>query len=721
MPPGIFGESSGPNDCNFVGMKRLREHIRFFAPLLLLSCGSDSVSQTMENDKTTNRLIHESSPYLLQHAHNPVDWFPWGDEAWEKAKAENKLVIISIGYSACHWCHVMERESFENKGVANIMNRHFVSIKVDREERPDIDQVYMTAVQLMTGSGGWPLNCVALPDGRPVYGGTYFQKTQWMDVLLQLSDMFENEPGRMEGYAAQLTDGLRQSDLIQTPATEKDFTPEMVVGLIEQWSHNWDRSMGGPNRAPKFPMPALYEFLLSYHWLNQDPEAEKHLLLTLEKMARGGIYDQLGGGFARYSVDADWKVPHFEKMLYDNAQLARLYFGAYALTGNDYFLRIANETTDWMLGEMQSKDGGFYSALDADSEGEEGKFYIWSEEELRKKLGSHAERAFEMFGIGALTRWEHGHHILHYPKTDEQLALKFGLSPEEWNAARVDIIAKLMAERNNRIRPGLDDKIITSWNAMTISALTKGYATTGNESYLKTALSTMDFLLKNQTAPDGGLLRIHKNGKATIAANLEDYAFVIEALIDLYVVTFDERFLKKADELTGYVEEHFSDENSGMFWFTSSGEPALVARMQELADNVIPSSNSAMATNLFRLGTLLDKPSQIDRSAQMLANVLRDVKYPEGLGRWSQLLMWHVGPFYEVAISGEDAHAFRKDMLRDLPPNAMLMGSNTESDLPLLKGKFIPGDTYIYVCVDKSCRLPVTSVSHALKQLNPSK
>lgn len=665
-----------------------------------------------------NRLSEESSPYLLQHAHNPVDWYPWGDEAWELARKESKLVIISIGYSACHWCHVMERESFEDTTVARLMNRHFVSIKVDREERPDIDQVYMTAVQLMTGQGGWPLNCVTLPDGRPVFGGTYFDKDQWMDVLLQLTEMREADPARMEAYAESLTKGLSQAEIIQSKAPVSFFTHIQADTLVRKWQNEWDNQEGGPNRAPKFPMPASYRFLLQYAAVRQDPKALTHLRLTLDKMAQGGIYDQVGGGFARYSTDALWKVPHFEKMLYDNAQLVTLYSEAFAHTGHAHYAQVVEETIAFLLREMQSPEGAFYSALDADSEGEEGKFYVWTEAELRKTLGPDYEVAVAFFGLGKLTSWEHDNHILHQARSDEEMMKLTSLSRLDWMRKRIEIKNKLLSARSGRPRPGLDDKILTSWNAMAASAATRAYRATGNDTYLSAARKAMQFTLTALSRPDGSLWRTHRLGKSSVNANLEDYAHVIEALLDLYETTFEENYLNHAKRLTEYVLLHFSDSNSDMFWFTSDLEPPLIARMQEITDNVIPASNSVMAKNLFRLGHTLYIENWIVRSQQMTANALAEVTYPGGMGNWAQLMMWHAGPSYEVAIVGPRAEELNKELQRNYLPWAFVSGTTKESSLPLLKDKTLPGtDTYIYVCVNKSCRFPVDNVGAAIEQM----
>jgi len=704
-------EPGHTGSANFAAMM-----LRLLPIVFLVACGTASTPQTMHTN--TNRLANESSPYLLQHAHNPVDWYPWSDEAWEKARAENKLVIISIGYSACHWCHVMERESFEDTIVARMMNKHFVSIKVDREERPDIDQVYMSAVQLMTGQGGWPLNCVTLPDGRPVFGGTYFAKDQWMDVMLQLTELRAADSERMESYAATLAKGLAEVEIIKTKSPVKAFDPGQPQAILEKWKSEWDNQEGGSKRAPKFPMPSSYGFLMQYCHLRNDKSARDHLLLTLSKMARGGIYDQVGGGFARYSTDALWKVPHFEKMLYDNAQLINLYADAFAATGQREYGLVVEETMAFILREMRSPEGAFYSAMDADSEGEEGKFYVWTETQLKDALGDDFASASRYFGLGEMTSWENGQHILHRNASEEEMQAELGLSAINWMRQRNIIKQKLMAVRDKRPRPGLDDKILTSWNAMTVSAAVKATAVTGNETYLAAAKEAMHFGMTKLMKNDGSLWRTHRAGKTSVNANLEDYAHVIEALLNLYEATFDETYLTAARKLCEYTLAHFFDAGSGMFWFTSDLEPPLIARMQEISDNVIPASNSVMAKNLFRLGHTLDVQDWVKRSEQMLTNALSELNYPGSHGNWSQLLMWHTDPVFEVAIVGPNAEMMASEWRKNYLPNVLLSGAFGPSTLPLLKDKADPGGkTYMYVCVNKSCRFPVDNVKDALEMM----
>lgn len=675
-------------------------------------------NNTSTSVEYTNQLIGETSPYLLQHAHNPVNWYPWGNEALQKAKQENKLLLISIGYSACHWCHVMEHECFEDTVVAKIMNESFINIKVDREERPDIDQVYMTAVQLMTQSGGWPLNCIALPDGRPVYGGTYFPRKQWINVLVQISESYEKEPKKFEEYAERLTQGIQQSELIEKINSDTTFHWNTVVDFVNKWQAGFDFKEGGPNRAPKFPIPNNFDFLLQYGYLAQDKKILDYVELTLKKMAYGGIYDQVGGGFARYSTDAYWKVPHFEKMLYDNAQLVSLYSQAYKWNHNPLYKQVVFETLEWVEREMTSKEGFFYSALDADSEGEEGKFYVWEKEELKELLGADFELAQDYFNVNDKGYWENKQYILLRDDDNEQIAKKHKLSLEEL-LVKIEKIKKILLDvRDKRIHPGLDDKSLTSWNAMMIKAYLDAYGAFNEKKFLDAASNSMNVLLKSQKRKDGGLNHNYKNGVSNINAYLEDYCFVIDALIHLYQSTFDEKWLDETKSFAKYTIEHFFDERSGMFYFTSDLDDKLIARKMEINDNVIPASNSVMAKNLFLLGHLLDNKDYLEKSDQMLQNILSNMNsYPSGYSNWAQLLLCHVKPFYEIAISGKEANQKKDELNQNYLPNTILLGAIGESELPLLENKFVKDKTLIYVCVNKSCQLPVEKVEDARKQI----
>ena len=692
------------------------KYILLFFPLTLLmaKCQEKKSMTEKHTPEYTNKLINESSPYLLQHAHNPVEWYPWGDEAFEKAEKENKLVLISIGYSACHWCHVMEHESFEDSITAEMMNKNFINIKVDREERPDVDQVYMNAVQLMTGSGGWPLNCFALPDGRPVYGGTYFPKDKWQQTLTSLQGLKENDPVKLEEYAKNLTAGIQQSELITRNEDPLETKVEFLAQKVNEWSKYWDRKKGGPNRAPKFPLPNNYQFLLEYASLSGDQESMDFVSTTLDQMARGGIYDQIGGGFARYSTDELWKAPHFEKMLYDNAQLVSLYSQAFTATQNPRYKKIVQETLAFIKRELTNKNGGFYSALDADSEGEEGKFYVWKKEELKEALTPEEfELAKEFYNVNNKGLWEHGNYILLMDENSDDM-----LTEDSTLGNKLELIkSKLLARRETRIRPGLDDKILTSWNMLMIEAYLDAYIALEDEQYLKVAEQQMKFIFTNLITEDEGLFHLHKDGKSSINGYLEDYAFTISALLKMYQSTFDESYISQAEALMHYTVQHFLDEESGMFWFKSNKDEQLIAKKQENSDNVIPASNSVMAHNLFILSKLTYNQEFEKTGKQMLSNILPHIEYGQSYSNWLRLYLYETYPFYEIAATGKNFRALTIELRKTYIPNKLILGAEKKSDLPLLENKFFEEET-IFVCQNKTCQLPVKLVTDALKQIN---
>lgn len=697
---------------------------RNIALLIILISTNSCQSQDAKNNqmtsehKHTNELINETSPYLLQHAHNPVDWLPWGKEAFEKAKLENKLVLVSIGYAACHWCHVMEHESFEDSTVAKIMNDKFICIKVDREERPDVDDIYMTAVQLITGRGGWPLNCFTLPDGRPIYGGTYFQKEQWMKVLESLHDTYSNEPDKAIAYAQSLAEGIQKSNLIPTASTDGDFNQSTINEMVVNWKRSLDYKEGGPDKAPKFPIPNNYQFLLRYAALTHQEDLLEYVKLTLNKMAWGGIYDQIGGGFARYSTDKLWKAPHFEKMLYDNGQLISLYAEAYQATKNEEYKSIVYESIEFVNRELRDKEGGFYSSLDADSEGEEGKFYVWKEEEL-KKLLNEDEYAFikEYYNINSKGYWEHDNYILLKDKSDSQFIEDNSMDPGSFTSMKEQCIEKLMAERDTRIRPGLDDKILTSWNGLMIGGLCDAYMAFRDKDLLAEAEEEMKFILDKQADKDFKLMHSYKQGTSKINGFLEDYSAIIEALIKLYQASLNEEYLVKAEGFSNYAIAHFYNEESNMFFFTSDQDDPLISRSYETTDNVIPASNSIMARNLFYLGSYFDNKSFSKMSNDMLHTIKDNMNsYGPGYSNWAILLLHHTLPYYEIAISGKNCEEKFDELAHYYLPNKLILGASKESSLPLMEGKFT-SSTLIYVCENKTCQRPVEEVPEALKQL----
>lgn len=665
-----------------------------------------------------NKLQQETSPYLQQHAENPVNWMPWGDEALQKAKQENKLIIVSIGYSACHWCHVMERESFENEAIAETMNKFYVPIKIDREERPDIDQIYMIAVQLMTNAGGWPLNCICLPDGRPIYGGTYFKPHDWQQVLLQIAQMWEETPNVAIDYAERLTKGIQQSERLPIAPIPQQYTTADLDDIIVPWIAQFDKDDGGYTRVPKFPLPNNWLFFLRYATLANSKPILDHVHFTLEKIANGGIYDQIAGGFARYSVDGQWHVPHFEKMLYDNAQLISLYSEAYQQKPNIKYKRVVAETIDWAKREMQAENGGFFSALDADSEGVEGKFYTFSKAEIEDVLADDAALFIEYYNISEAGNWqEERTNILNCIMDADQLAQESGFTEEEWESFLLETKEKLRQYREHRIRPGLDYKQLITWNALLLKGFVDAYRVFQEEEYLQLALQIANFITKH--GYDGEIL-LHqpadKNRK--ISGFLDDYAFTIEAFIALYECTFDESWLTEANALTKKAIQMFYAHDDKTFYYTSSDAAAkLIARKSEIMDNVIPASSSTMVRALYRLAVILDNENYQAIADQVFATVFPHIKqYASAYSNWAIQLLEHVYGNNEIALTGNEALLWRKQLDEHYVPNKITIGG-TKSSLPLLKDK--EGiESKAYLCRNKTCSLPQKSVEDLLQLLN---
>ena len=673
-----------------------------------------------KTSKMSNNLINETSPYLLQHAYNPVDWNPWNKQYLEKAKKENKLIIISIGYSSCHWCHVMEKESFEDSLVASIMNEKYISIKVDREERPDVDQVYMNAVQLMTGSGGWPLNVVTLPDGRPIWGGTYFPKDQWINALTQISDLYNKEPERFINYADTLEKGIKSLDIITTNDNQ-ELSSIDIDKHIGSLVNKIDKKNGGFSGAPKFMMPNNIHFLLRSAYQNNDKETLKLVNLTLEKMAYGGVYDQIGGGFSRYSTDEKWHIPHFEKMLYDNAQLISLYSDAYLITNNELYKNVVYETINFVLKELTNSNGGFYSSIDADSKSLDGKenegaYYVWKEDELKKLLKDEFIVFSDYYNINKYGYWEDDNYVLIKNKSDAAFAKAHNLSKEEVSK-KIDAWKKILIKaRDKRSRPNIDDKILTSWNGLMIDAFIDAYRVFKDKDFLDVASSSAEFILKNMKKSDGGLYHSHKDGKSKINGYLEDYATTIQAFLNLYENTLDEKWLNTSNDLIKYTYKNFFNAETNMFYFTSKLDDKLISRTVEFRDNVIPSSNSIMANNLFKLSHYFDNNIYLSSSQQMVNNIKDQIAlYPSGFSNWMNLILNINKNFYEIAIVGNTAIEKIKELNENYLPNKIIIGSLESNPLPLLKNRFVEGETYIYVCVNKACKMPVKTVKEALK------
>lgn len=670
----------------------------------------------------SNRLINETSPYLLQHAHNPVDWYPWSEEAFAKAKAENKPVLVSIGYAACHWCHVMERESFENAETAALMNERFVNIKIDREERPDLDHIYMDAVQAIAGSGGWPLNVFLTPDKKPFYGGTYFPPEQvynrasWKDVLAGVSDAFINRRDEIEKQAESLTGHLEASNHFGIQDSSS-ATPDLFdsAGLNEMFDNaikTADPINGGFGRAPKFPQTFTIRFLLHHYFYTGNERALKQACLSLDKMIDGGINDQLGGGFARYSTDEVWLAPHFEKMLYDNALLVSAMSEAYLITHNEKYSEAIHATLDFVERELMSNEGGFYSALDADSEGVEGKFYVWSKEEIEAELGEDAGLFCSYYNVTAKGNWEHT-NILHVTQSMDDFARNNNIGIDELADKLRSAKDKLLLVRASRVRPLTDDKILLGWNAMMNSAYSKAFQATGVEKYRMLAMRNMDFIFeKFASGTSPGLYHTYKK-EAKFPAFLDDYSQLIEALIHLQEITGNTRYLEMLKTLVKWCIDHFSEPETGYFYYTNDQQQDVVVRKKELYDGAVPSGNSQMAWNLLYSGVVFDNAEWRER-AVMMCSGLKDVvqKYPGSFGIWAILMQALSKGVPEIALVGGNLDTVLQDILRTFIPFRIIQSSPSENqDFPLLAGKPSTATPMIYLCKDYSCQTPVNEVS----------
>jgi uncharacterized protein YyaL (SSP411 family) len=666
-----------------------------------------------------NRLAGETSPYLLQHAHNPVDWYPWGPEALERAKSEDKPILLSIGYSACHWCHVMERESFEDPHTASVMNASFVSIKVDREERPDLDGIYMQAVQAMTGSGGWPMTVFLTPDGTPFYGGTYFPPIDrpnmpaFTRVLAGIADAWQNRRADVLQSGSQLREHLQQATRL-TASTQATLDPGVLDAAGQGLAAQYDAEYGGFGGAPKFPQPMAIEFLLRYWKRSGDDAARDVAVHTLEQMARGGMYDQLGGGFHRYSTDAEWLVPHFEKMLYDNAQLARAYLMGYQATGNAFFRQIAEQVIEYVLREMTHASGGFYSTEDADSEGEEGKFYVWTPAELRELLGDEDARLFGGFyDVKNVGNFERRASILHMDYTPAQIAARLAVSEVELLAALERGRPILFEARARRVRPARDDKVLASWNGLMLRALAEAAAVLGRGDFRQAALKNAEFLLSTMRRADGSLYRTWKPGHAAhLNGYLEDYANVADGLVALYEATFDPRWLTAATALADIILERFADTDNGGFFDTSSDHEILISRPKDMFDNATPSGNAVATDVLLRLALLTGR-DDYERAARGVLELLRDsmARYPLGFARSLSALDFLLGRPKEVAVVGQPGAPDTESMLRvvfePFVPNKVVAGG--AAAVPLLEGRAPrSGQATAYVCEHYVCQAPTT-------------
>ena len=683
-----------------------------------------------------NQLAGETSPYLLQHVNNPVNWYPWGPAALQKAKDEKKPIFLSIGYSACHWCHVMEHESFENEEIAKIINERFVAIKVDREERPDLDQIYMNAVQMMTGRGGWPMTVFLTPDLKPFYAGTYFPPKRqrgmpgFDEVLVAVHDAWVNRRDQLEETADNLVEQLQLLDESEGGA----ISPELITGAASKMSRTFDNVWGGFGPPPKFPSSMNLQ-LLFRHWRRTGQDAALNMAtVTLDRMAAGGIYDHLGGGFARYSVDERWLVPHFEKMLYDNALLAVAYLEAYQISGEQRHATVVRETLDYVLRDMTDEGGGFYSSEDADSEGEEGKFYVWTPQELRDVLGDKAAETFaRVYDVTDAGNFE-GHNILNLPKTFQQAANVLTRDVDELQLELAESRSKLFAAREKRIHPGKDDKVIASWNGLMIDAMAQTGAVLDEPRYIDAANAAADFILGQMRRADGRLLHTFREGQAKFDGYLEDYAAIANALTTLYETTFDAARIAQATELVDTMLQHFSDPEGGALYFTADDHEELIARNKDVVDNAVPSGNSLAATALLRLGKLTGKADYDEAAIEIMkAGAATAERAPTAMGQMLMAVDFHLGPTYELVLAGrreaEPTAKSLNDLRRRFVPNKVLAFATGDAPSPqlepLLAGKATNSDDpTLYICENFTCQRPAEGageVTEALENLNFSR
>lgn len=672
----------------------------------------------MENQ---NELISETSPYLLQHAGNPVHWKAYSEKIFEQATQKNQLIIISIGYAACHWCHIMEEESFENQEVANLMNAHYISVKVDREERPDVDHIYIEAVQLMTGSAGWPLNVVTLPDGRPVWGGTYFRKDDWMSALFQINQLYQESPEELIRYADRLEKGMKITFDLSQNTRGTNLKNVDWKRIIKMFILNFDKVNGGFGSAPKFMIPGSLSFLLKYGFMKKDEQVSNYVYSTLEKISQRGIFDQINGGFARYSTDAAWHIPHFEKMLYDNAQLITVYSDAYKATGNPIFEEVIKKTIDFVSNHLSDSSGSFYSSLDADSinnDGirEEGAYYAFTLEELQSEIDDF-DLFSEYYDIRKESEWE-GKYVLYRQFGDADFSKKFGIQLDELVTQKAAWLEKLKKLQQNKKLPRLDDKSLTSWNALMLKGLLDAYSATGNSAYLERALKNAHLIEKEQLRPDFTLFRNYKKGKTTIPGFLEDYAWTIRAFIRLYELTSDAHWIQQAHKLLEKTMEDFLDRETKIFHFTSKETADSFIRPLDFHDDVIPSSNSVMAENLFLMSRYFVKPKYEELSRQMLYTLLERIEsYPTGFSNWLAVLLNFTEVFYEIAITGTDAAPVRKELNAQYLPNMLSASSEHDEPIPLLNGRLKRQKTLIYLCHNYSCQKPSEDINQIIQQL----
>jgi uncharacterized protein YyaL (SSP411 family) len=672
-------------------------------------------SQVMEN-----KLVNEKSLYLKQHATNPVDWFPWSDEALETAQKSDKLLLISVGYSSCHWCHVMEEESFTDDEVANVMNGNFINIKVDREERPDLDEIYMKALVLMTGSGGWPMNIIALPDGTPIWGGTYVPKNQWIQVLNQVSGFYNTRKDDVLEYAKSVKEGVQKEGLVKAAPRDDVYNSELQIDLAKKAFKYADKVNGGIGSGQKFPLPSMLNFFMRYSNEYKSKEMKEFVFNSLIQISRGGINDRIDGGFHRYTVDNSWHIPHFEKMLYDNAQLLSVYSNGYKLFKEDRFLKELHNIYNFLDSKMTGDNGLIFSSISADtnySDGtkSEGDFYVWKADELKNILKKDFDWVSEYYNINQKGYWEKDNYVFYQTISDAEFASKLGISLAEFEKKLSKVNLSIRKEREKRVHPIIDNKIIFSWNALTIRGLVDSYKITKDQKFLTKALVINNSLVKHMINKN---IIQHTNSNFSSVLFLEDYSYYIDALIGLYEVTFDQKFLNFADQLTVFTNEKFKELN-GFYRFSTNQQTLFADSLIDLVDGVTPSANSVMNFNLFRLGHYYGNKEYLLQSKEMINNISDNLN-----DRVTDHLLWlnnshnYSQKFYELAISGKNATSKANELMEKYLPNALIAASNTKSDLYLLKDRYFDDETYIYVCVDNTCKFPVTTAPEAIKLMS---
>ncbi len=700
----MSGDKSGFSIFEALKIRFLKTRFHFFLlPLLFFAC---------QNGK--NHLSESNSPYLLQHAENPVHWFPWQEEAFEKAEAENKLIILSIGYAACHWCHVMEEECFEDEEVAEYMNQHFIAIKVDREERPDLDEIYQRASELTTGKGGWPLNVICLPDGKPFYSTTYSSKNDWLKLLKTIQKHYLEKPEELQKSAEKITQGVKESQYIFENERSSAFSREELDSIVLNWKQNWDLVHGGEQGAPKFPLPVNLNFILNYGCLKQDSSSINFVKESLVAMARGGLYDHLVGGFARYSTDEAWRIPHFEKMLYDNAQLISLYAKASKAFSDPYFLEVAKTTMAFAEKEWQGEDLAFSSSTDADTEGEEGTFYTWTLDELQAIISKEDWPLFEQFFcLKNKAKWEEGRYILQKEQLSNTAFIRaHNLDPKAFEAKQENWKAALISQRNLREKPSIDDKKLSSWNALMLCAYADLYRASSESDYLAKAEKLGQWFISQKP-----LLHAQRGGKESSTAFLQDYALASSAFIELFLLSGNPNYLQQAESWMKITLENFRAENSPLFHTRSTNAESLVANGIETADQVLPSANAVMAHNFLKLSILLENTDYWKQTWAMLRIMQeRSSNYPNLHAHWLSLAIKESYPFYEVLITGPDAQELSWDLESKHLPQAMISWA-TKSDLGIFENRFQPGENWIYVCEFGRCKQPVQESEAALAQI----